>query len=60
MVGSEYLWDGRVHQRLHISTHQYARIVREWVTSIGLEASAFGTHSMRRTMVTQSYKKTGN
>ena len=45
---------------LHISTRQYARIVREWVTSIGLEASAYGTHSMRRTKVTQIYKKTGN
>ncbi|WP_370275699.1 tyrosine-type recombinase/integrase [Hyphomonas atlantica] len=56
MVGSEYLWPGRFHERLHISTRQYARIVRDWVTSIGLEA----THSMRRTKVTQIYKKTGN
>lgn len=60
MVGSEYLWPGRFHERLHISTRQYARIVRDWVTSIGLEASAYGTHSMRRTKVTQIYKKTGN
>lgn len=60
MVGSEYLWPGRFHERLHISTRQYARIVRNWVTSIGLEASAYGTHSMRRTKVTQFYKKTGN
>ena len=59
MVGSEYLWPGRFHERLHISTRQYARIVRDWVTSIGLEASAYGTHSMRRTKVTQIYKKTG-
>ena len=28
MVGSEYLWPGRFHARLHISTRQYARIVR--------------------------------
>ncbi len=34
--------------------------MREWVTSIGLEPSAYGTHSMRRTKVTQIYKKTGN
>ncbi len=59
MVGSEYLWPGRFHARLHISTRQYARIVREWVTSIGLEATAYGTHIMRRTKVTQIYKKTG-
>ena len=60
MVGSEYLWPGRFHDRLHISTRRYARIVRDRVTSIGLEASAYGTHSMRRTKVTQIYEKTGN
>jgi len=60
MVGSEYLWPGRFHERLHISTRQYARIVRDWVSSIGLEVTAYGTHSMRRTKVTQIYKKTGN
>lgn len=59
MVGSEYLWPGRFHARLHISTRQYARIVRERVSSIGLEATAYGTHTMRRTKVTQIYKKTG-
>lgn len=26
IVGSEYLWPGRFHERLHISTRQYARI----------------------------------
>lgn len=60
MVGSEFLWPGRFHERRTISTRQYARIVRDWVTSIGLEASAYGTHSMRRTKITQIYKKTGN
>ncbi|WP_171181978.1 tyrosine-type recombinase/integrase [Ruegeria sp. HKCCD8929] len=60
MVGSEYLWPGRFHERLHISTRQYARLVREWVKSIGLEPSAYGTHSMRRTKVSEIYKKTGN
>ena len=60
MVGSQYLWPGRFHERHHISTRQYARLVREWVTSIGLEPSAYGTHSMRRTKVAQIYRKTGN
>ena len=60
MVGSEFLWPGRFHERLHTSTRQYARIVRDWVGSIGLEVTAYGTHSMRRTKVTQIYKKTGN
>lgn len=60
MVGSEHLWPGRFHEQLHISTRQYARLVREWVKSIGLEPSSYGTHSMRRTKVSQIYKKTGN
>lgn len=60
MTGSEHLWPGRFHERPHISTRQYARLVREWVKSIGLEPSAYGTHSMRRTKVSQIYKKTGN
>lgn len=47
MIGSEFLWPGRFHERLHISTRQYTRIVRGWVESIGLEAAAYGTHSMR-------------
>ena len=34
--------------------------MRDWVLSIGLEASAYGTHSMRRTKVAQIYNKTGN
>jgi len=60
MTGQEYLWPGRFHDPLHISTRQYARLVRDWVRSIGLEASAYGTHSMRRTKVAQIYRKTGN
>ena len=46
--------------RKHYSAEEKIRIVRDWVTSIGLEASAYGTHSVRRTKVTQIYKKTGN
>ena len=60
MLGSEFLWPGRIHKPLHISTQQYARLVRDWVKSTGLEPSAYGTHSMRRTKVSQIYKKTGN
>ena len=60
MVGSEHLWPGRFHERRHISTRQYARLVRDWVSSIGLEPSSYGTHSMRRTKVAQIYRKTGN
>ncbi|UWQ32384.1 tyrosine-type recombinase/integrase [Leisingera sp. M527] len=60
MVGSEYLWPGRFHDRLHISTRQYARLVRGWVRSIGLDSTSYGTHSMRRTKVAHIDRKTGN
>lgn len=60
MIGSVHLWPGRFHECLHISTRQNARLVRDWVSSIGLEPSSYGTHSMRRTKVAQIYRKTGN
>lgn len=59
MVGSEFLWLGRFHERLHISTRQYDRSVRYWVKSIGLDPKSYGAHSMRRTKVAHIYKKTG-
>lgn len=51
---------GRFHERLHIATRQYARLVREWVKSIGLDPTSSGTHSMRRAKVARIYRKTGN
>lgn len=60
MIGLEFLWPGRIHGSLHLSTRQYARIVRSWVTSLGLEPTAYGSHSMRRSKVAQIYKKIGN
>jgi site-specific recombinase XerD len=60
MLGVEFLWPSRLHGSPHLSTRQNARILRGWVTSIGLEPSAYGTHSMRRTKVAQIYNKTGN
>src|SRR3984893_1289776 len=55
-----YLFPSRFRKRSHISTRQYARIVHGWVASAGLDSSAYGTHSMRRTKPAQIYKKTGN
>ncbi|EPR18520.1 tyrosine-type recombinase/integrase [Agrobacterium radiobacter] len=58
--GGSYLFPSRRKTSRHLSTRQYARIVHRWVSSIGLDASAYGTHSMRRTKAAQIYKKTGN
>ena len=55
-----FLFPSRVHEEPHISTRQYARIVHGWVRSAGMDDSAYGTHSMRRTKAAQIYKKTGN
>jgi hypothetical protein len=57
MISLEFRWPSRIHGSPHLSTRQYARIVRGWVASLDLEPSAYGTHSMRRTKVAQIYKK---
>jgi integrase len=55
-----YLFPSRFRAQPHLSTRQYARIVHAWVESAGLDSSAYGTHSMRRTKVAQIYRKTGD
>ena len=60
MIGCQFMFPSRFHDRPHISTRQYGRLVRDWVVSIGLEPSGYGTHSMRRTKVAEIYRKTGN
>ena len=56
----DYIFPSRFRAQPHLSTRQYARIVHYWVESAGLDSSAYGTHSMRRTKAAQIYKKTGN
>src|SRR3954471_11604786 len=56
----QYLFPSRLHAQPHLSTRQYARIVHAWVASVGLDSTAYGTHSMRRTKGGAIYKKTGN
>ena len=56
----DYLFKSRYKNAQHISTRQYARIVDSWVSEIGLDPSAYGTHSMRRTKVSLIYRRTKN
>lgn len=56
----DYLWPSRSKAASHISTRQYARIVRGWVEAIGLNSALYGTHSLRRTKVALIYKNTSN
>jgi integrase len=43
-----------------MTTRQYARLIAEWIGSIGLDPHLFGTHSLRRTKATLIYRRTGN
>ena len=58
--GSDFIFQSRLHASQHLSTRQYARIVKGWVESIGLDSAEYGTHSMRRTKASLIYKKTKN
>ena len=60
MTESDYLFPSRVRRSPHLSTRQYARIVNDWVQAIGLDPSAYGTHSLRRTKATLIYRRTKN
>jgi integrase len=46
-------------KRLPLPKHVW-RLACEWVKSIGLDPTSYGTHSMRRTKVAHIYRKTGN
>lgn len=56
----DYAFPSRVDRKGHLSTRQYARLVDEWVTAIGLRPEEYGTHSLRRTKAALIYKATGN
>lgn len=45
----DWLFPSRTRAGAHIGTRQYARLVDRWVRMIDLNASAYGTHSLRRT-----------
>src|ERR1700674_99920 len=56
----EFLFTGRRGPDRNMTTRQYARLVSEWIGSVGLDPRLFGTHSLRRTKATLIYQRTGN
>lgn len=56
----EFLFAGRCGANASMTTRQYARLVSEWIGSVGLGPRLFGTHSLRRTKATLIYRRTGN
>jgi integrase len=57
---NDHVFPSRVDYLGHLSTRQYARLVDEWVTAIGLDSREYGTHSLLRTKASMIYKATGN
>ena len=55
----DYLFSGR-DSRNALTTRQYARLLSNWISAIGLDPTLYGTHSIRRTKVTLIYRQTGN
>lgn len=55
-----FLFPSRVSVSPHLSTRQYPRMVHRWVTDIGLDGTTYGTHTMRRTKASLSYRRTKN
>jgi len=56
----DFLFPSRVRSSPHLSTRQYARIVRAWIREIGLDAAPYGTHTLRRTKASLIYRRTKN
>ena len=56
----EFLFTGHRGSDRSMTTRQYARLVSEWIGSVGLDPRLFGTHSLRRTKATLIYRRTGN
>ncbi|MBR1238310.1 tyrosine-type recombinase/integrase [Bradyrhizobium sp. AUGA SZCCT0182] len=55
-----FLFSGRRGPDRSMTTRQYARLVSDWIGSVGLDPRLFGTHSLRRTKATLIYRRTGN
>ena len=60
LEAQDYLFSSIYSSSHHISTRQYAKLLKDWVASIGLDPTAYGTHSIRRTKATLIYRRTKN
>ena len=60
LSAEDYLFPSRVHDSPHLGTRQYARILDSWIEEIGLDPTAYGTHTIRRTKASLIYRRTKN
>ena len=56
----DFLFPGRKDTTTHISTRQYAKLLKDWVADVGLDPKSYGTHSLRRTKATLICRRTKN
>jgi integrase len=57
---TDYLFGSRKKPAVHLSTRQYAKLLKDWVADVGLDPKSYGTHSLRRTKATLIYRRTKN
>jgi len=60
LTDNDFLFQSSHKDSLHLSTRQYSRIVKYWFAEVGLDPTAYGTHSLRRTKATLIYRRTKN
>ena len=56
----DFLFNSRRKGDSPLTTRQYGRLVKDWVSLVGLDPSDYGTHSIRRTKAAAIYRRTGN
>lgn len=56
----DFVFPSRINYLGRLSTRQYARLVDEWMPTVGNDKREYGTHSMRRTKASLIYEATGN
>jgi len=60
LSSSDFLFPSPRKLGQHICYHYYANIVKKWVSTLGLDITQYGTHSLRRTKASLIYAKTKN
>lgn len=60
LANEDFLFLSRVHESPHLGTRQYARILNTWIEEIGLDSTAYVTHTIRRTKASLIYRRTKN
>ena len=56
----DYLFSSLYSSANHLSTRQFAKLLKDYVAAVGLDPTVYGTHSLRRTKATLIYRCTKN